>query len=135
MQYLLILSLAFDLGTIKQEPNFERRSELALNNANTCLDEARDAYNAGDAAKMSAALDQVGESVDLSYQSLDESGKNPRSSKFFKRAELRTRELMRRIEALRETVGLDDRATVQKLHERVAEIHDKLLKSIMDKRK
>jgi hypothetical protein len=135
MQYLLILCLALDLGSIKLEPNLERRSELALDNANALLDAARSAFTSGESEKMEAALNQVGESVDLSFQSLDESGKNPRNNRFFKRAELRTRELMRRLEGLRDMVGLEDRAAVEKLRDRVADIHDKLLKSIMGKKK
>ena len=135
MQYLLILCLVLDLGSIKLEPNLERRSELALDNANALLDAARSAFTSGESEKMEAALNQVGESVDLSFQSLDESGKNPRNNRFFKRAELRTRELMRRLEGLRDMVGLEDRAAVEKLRDRVADIHDKLLKSIMGKKK
>ncbi len=136
MQWLLIAILAFDLASIKNEPNLEKRSELALDHAGAELDEAREAYNAGDVAKMESALGEVGESVELAYHSLTDTGKDARRNpKFFKRAELRTRELMRRLEGIRETVSYQDRALVEVVRDRVAEVHDELLKGIMSKRK
>jgi hypothetical protein len=135
MLYWVILCLAFDLGSVKLEPNLERRSEMALDNANVELDAARHAFNAGDDEKMEAALDQVGESVDLSFQSLDEGVKNPRNNRVFKRAELRTRELLRRLEGLSSLVGLEERTRVERVRDRVAAIHDKMLASIMAKKK
>jgi len=135
MQWVLVAMLVFDLASVKNEPNLEKRSELALDNANAALDQAREAYTAGDSAKMAAALNEVRESVDLSYDSLSESGKDPRGSRSFKRAELRTRELLRRLEGMRETVGFEERAIVDKVHDRVAEVHDSLIQGIMSKRK
>jgi len=136
MQWLLIAILAFDLASIKNEPNLEKRSELALDHAGTELDEAREAYNAGDVAKMESALGEVGESVELAYHSLTDTGKDARRNpKFFKRAELRTRELMRRLEGIRESVSYQDRALVEVVRDRVAEVHDELLKGIMSKKK
>ena len=135
MQWLIIGFLALDLASIKVEPNLEKRSELALNYANTALDQARDAYSLGDAAKMGAALEEVGGSVDLAYDSLSEAGKDPRGSRFFKRAELRTRELLRRLEGMRDTVNFEDRSVVEKIRDRVVEVHDNLLNGIMSKKK
>jgi hypothetical protein len=135
MHALLILLLAADLSSLKSEANLERRSELALDYANQSIDAARDAYSAGDAAKMQAALSETGDAVDVSYQALSDTGKNPRNNKFFKRAELRTRELMRRLDGLAQTVSVDDRDPVTKLREHIAEVHDNLLKGIMSKKK
>jgi hypothetical protein len=90
MQWLLISFLVFDLAGVKTEPNLEKRSELALENANAALDQAREAYTGGDLAKLRMELDEVGDSVDLAYQSLEETGKDARRNpKFFKRAELK----------------------------------------------
>jgi|ERR1700676_1402911 hypothetical protein len=136
MQWLFIVILAFDLASIKTEPNLEKRSELALDHAGTALDQAREAYNSGNLAKMELALGEVGESVELAYHALTDSGKDARRNpKFFKRAELRTRELMRRLEGIRETVSYQDRALVEMVRDRVAEVHDDLLKGIMSKKK
>lgn len=135
MNFLLMLVLAVDLVSVKSEANLERRSELALDYANQSIDSARDAYNAGDSAKMQASLDEAGQAVDVAYDALSETGKNPRNNKFFKRAELRTRELMRRLDGLSQTVGIDDREPIAKLREHIAEVHDNLLKGIMSKKK
>lgn len=133
---LVTVFLAADVASIKMEPNLEHRSELALDYAKTLLDQARDAYHAGDVAKTGAVLDQMRESVDLAYQSLEETGKDARRNpKFFKRAEVKTRELLRRLEGLGQTVSFEDRAMVEKTRDRVAEVHDHLLTGIMSKKK
>jgi hypothetical protein len=136
MQWLLISFLVFDLAGVKTEPNLEKRSELALENANAALDQAREAYTGGDLAKLRMELDEVGDSVDLAYQSLEETGKDARRNpKFFKRAELKTHDLLRRLEGFREAASYEDRALFEKLRERVAQVDDDLLKGLMSKKK
>jgi hypothetical protein len=133
---ILLFAFAFDLGTVKSEPNLERRSERALDNANLALDAARDDYNAGNFDKSQSELEEVCDSVDLAYESLSDSGKDPRRDpKFFKRAELRTRELLRRLEGLAPGMTAVDRGTLEKVRERISDVHDNLLKGIMTKRK
>jgi hypothetical protein len=135
MQSLLILCLAFDLAAIKLEPNLERRSERALENASAAMDLARDASTAGDTEKIKAGLEELRDSVDLAYQSLVDSGKSARRNpKFFKRAELKTRELMRRLAGLAQAVDADDRTFVMSVHDRVAKVHDDLIQDIMQKK-
>lgn len=135
MQALLILCLAFDLAAIKLEPNLERRSERALDNASSAMDLARDASSAGASEKIKAAVEELRDSVELAYQSLADSGKSARRSpKFFKRAELRTRELMRRLEGLAQAVDTDDRTLVESVRDRVSKVHDDLIKDIMQKK-
>jgi hypothetical protein len=135
MHWLLIAVLAADLGSIRQEPNLERRSELALENADSSLSEARTAYDLGDLEKTKAAIGEVRESVDLAYESLTETGKDARRKpKFFKRAELTTRELLRRLEGLREGMSYQDRPLLKPTWDRVNEIHDALLARIMGKK-
>jgi len=135
MQALLILCLAFDLASIKLEPNLERRSERAVDNASAAMDLARDASTAGDSAKIKAAVEEVRDSVDLAYQSLVDSGKGARRNpKFFKRAELKTRELMRRLEGLAQSVDSDDRIFVESVRDRVSKVHDDLIQDIMQKK-
>jgi hypothetical protein len=135
MQWLLITVLALDLGSVKTEPNPEKRSELALEHANTALDLARDAYNSGDLDRTEAALKEVTASVDLAYQSLKDSGKDARRSpKFFKKAELKTRELLRRLEGVRDVLSFQDRSIIEKVRDRVGEVHDDLLNGLMAKK-
>ena len=131
----MILFLAADLNAIKSEPNLERRSDMALDYASSTLDGSRDLYNSGDTAKWSDAMNSLAEAVKLSYQSLDATGKNPRNDKHYKRAELKTREFVRRLDGLRDSVSFEDRETLEKVRAEVSEVHDQLLEKIMSKRK
>ena len=126
---------ATDLGAIRNEPNLERRSDLALQYAYAALDAARDAYTAGDLDKTGSAFEEVGASVDLAYDSLGATGKDPRRSpKFFKRAEMSTRQLLRRLDGMMESMSVADRSLAEKVRKRVAEVHDNLLLGIMKKK-
>lgn len=125
-----------DLQNIRQEANAERRSELAMENASAALDAAKAAFQAGNADAVRVAIEEVAASADLAYTSLNESGKDARRSpKFFKKAELSARQLLRRIEGLRDAVSFDERPMVEKVKERVTEIHDELIRSIMAPKK
>ena len=141
MRWLLIAVMsiqmyAADLASIRQEPNLERRSQLAMDYANSALDAAHSQYRAGDTAKTETTLGDVGTSVDLAYQSLLDTGKEARRDpKFFKRTELATRQLLRRIEGMAESMSFQDRPVAEKLRDRVAAIHDDLIKAIMSKKK
>jgi hypothetical protein len=130
----MILLLAVDLNSIKSEPNREHRSDLAIDHASSALDDARELYEA-DPAKWRAALDEVRDAVNLSYQALEESGKNARNNSHFKRAELKTREFLRRLDGLRNTVSFDDREVVEQVRAKVSEVHDELLQRIMSRKK
>ena len=141
---LLFIALSFftanlwaaDLASIQQEPSLERRSQLAMDYAGTALDTARSAYQSSDLEKTKAFLSAVGDAVDLAYDSLQQTGKEARRDpKFFKRTELATRQLLRRIEGLAELMSFEDRAIAEKIRDRVAAIHDDLLQGIMAKKK
>jgi hypothetical protein len=136
MQWLLIALMAWDLASVKSEPNLEKRSDLALEYASQSLDRAREAYAAGDVPSGQTALEEVRESVEVAYQSLQDTGKDARRSpKFFKRAELKTRELLRRLEGVKQTLSFDDRPVIEKVRARVNEVHDDLLTGLMSKKK
>ena len=73
MIYALLIFLAFaDIASVKSEPDLNRRSELALLNADEKIDQARQAYQAGNEAAEEAAMQEVAESVTLSYDSLEQ---------------------------------------------------------------
>lgn len=135
VQWVLVTVLAINLASVKTEPNLEKRSELALIYANSALDAARDAYKNGDLDVTKSELSEVTESVDLAYESLSDSGRDPRKDKFFKHAEMSTRELLRRLEGLGETMSIADRGWVDSVRARVGEIHDNLLNGVMSKKK
>ena len=125
-----------ELDAVRAEANLEKRSKLALDNATSALKSAREAYQAGDTATVTAKTDEIGESVDLAYNSLTETGKNPRKSpKWFKHAEMETRELTRRLEDFAQQMNYNDRAILDKTRARVEQVHDELLTGLMEGRK
>ena len=132
---LVLFMMAADLPSIKALPDLEKRSELALSNADSDVTAAREAYNQGDMNKMHAVLDDLRESVNLSLQSLEQTHKRARNSKYYKQAELKTRALARRLMTLADEVSIDDRKTVEDARQRVLDVHDQLLSDIMGKKK
>lgn len=128
--------LAFgDVTAVKSEPDPEKRSELALVNADHQIDEARKAYMAGDPKGEQVALDEVSESVTLCYDALEHTHTAPRKSKYYKRAELKVQELIRRLSGLRDEVSFESRQAVERVLNTVTNIHDQLITDIMSKKK
>ncbi len=127
--------LAADIDSVKAEPNLERRSEKALLNADAAFDAARKAHSEGADQAFTAALAEIGQSIQLIRQSLDESGKNARKSpKYFKKAEVGLRKLGRRLDSFRVVLSVDERAPVEKLVEQAHETQEHLLHAIMGKK-
>lgn len=135
---ILALALFFafwDMAAVKAEPDLEKRSELALVNADHEVDEARKAYDAGDQKATQAALEEVTESVVLCYESLEHSHTAPRKSKYYKRAEQRLQALIRRLSGLRDEVSFDSRQPVERVINKLSDVHDQLITDIMSKKK
>jgi hypothetical protein len=129
-------TLAFaDLAALKDEPDLNRRSELALINADEKIDAARQAYQAGNDAAEAAAIQEVADSVALSYTSLEQTHGAPRKSKYYKRAELKVSALMRRLNGFRDEVSFDLRPHVDAALKKLSDIHDELLTDIMSKKR
>ena len=129
---LCCFPLAADLAQVRAEPNLEKRSRAALELADRSLKASRQAYSAGDTQQAAALLDEVGQSVDLAETSLKATNKNPiKSPKHFKHAEIKTVELLRKIEAFSQDMSVDDRPMLEKVKEIVQGTHDRLLQGIM----
>jgi len=132
----LILILAFaDIGSVKAEPDLNKRSELALENADSAIDTARKASEAGDERTIQAALGEVEESASLCYDSLEQTHATPRKSRYYKRAELKISALLRRLNSLRDQVGYETRPAVEAAIKKLSDVHDQLLQEIMSKHK
>jgi hypothetical protein len=132
---LLFVPLQASLDAVKAEPNLEKRAAKALDNADEQIGVAKKAYDDGEQQAFLAAVNEVAESVELSYQSLSDTGKRARRDpKHFKRAELKTRTLIRRLDGLEKAVGLEDREQVSAALKKVHEIHDQLVTDIMTKK-
>lgn len=128
--------LAFaDIASVNSEQNLEKRSVLAMDNADRAVTEARAAYQAGDMKKTEAAVAEIRQSVDTSLDALENSGKEARNSKYYKHVEIRLRELQRRLSGLRDEMSVDDRKPIDDLITRVQEVHDRVLADIMSKKK
>lgn len=126
----------YDLDAVRRQTNLEKRSELALANADEALDRAREAYEQGDYAVFKAALDEVDASLVLCKESLDESGKNARKKpKYFKKAEIGLRRISRRLDNMQVEVSVDDKPTVERVLTRARNLQTEILHAIMGKKK
>ena len=132
---ILFACRAADLDAVRAEPDLEKRSDRAMDVAEKTLGSARDLYGAGDYKKALAGLEEIRLSVDLARDSLIESKKSPRKSKYFKRAELRMHGLSRHLEEFSRECAVDDRPAVEALVAHVNQIHDDLLSGILEKKK
>ncbi len=125
-----------DLARVEAEPNLEKRAHAALDNADDALKQAREAYAKGEDAVAVARLTEVQRSVELADSALKQTGKDPsRSPKHFKQAELKSRELLRKLDSFRDQMSVADRAAEERVAEAVQRIHDAWLDGIMGKKK
>lgn len=136
MILLLALWLAFgDIAAVKSEPDPEKRSDLALANADRDMDEARQAYSGGDQKAADAAISELTESIDVCYDALQHARTPPRKSKYYKRAEQKVSALIRRLSGYRDEVSYDSRSLVEAALKKVSDVHDDLIADIMSKKK
>jgi hypothetical protein len=125
-----------DLKAALAERDLGKRSKLALDNAETALKAARAAYEKGDNGQLADAAAEVQESVELAYDSLKSTGKDPRKSpKWFKHAEIETRDLLKKLDTLQHDLNFQDRSVLEKVKTRVQQIHDELLVGLMEGKK
>jgi hypothetical protein len=107
-----------------------------LDNADQALKLARDAYEKSDLINTAGLLAEVKASVELADASLKSTGKKAsRSPKAFKYAELRTSELLRRIETFSQDMNFADRPMIEPVKSTIQHVHDALLDAIMEKSK
>jgi hypothetical protein len=122
-----------DLKAALAERDLGKRSKLALDNAADTLKAAREAVQRGDNEKVVAAVAEIRESVELAHDSLKSTGKDPRKSpKWFKQAEISTRELLKKLSTLQDDMDFADRPVLVELKKRVQQVHDELLMGLME---
>jgi len=135
---LLLFAIALaagDLAAAKAEPDLNKRADLAMVNAEHSVDVARRAFEAGKRDQADSALKEIQTSVQLAYDSLRETRKQPRNNKYYKRVELAMQALLRRVDALDHDAPYDERATVEQVEKHLQDLHDQILLDIMSKRK
>jgi hypothetical protein len=126
-------SASADLTRALKEPNLEKRSQLALENATAAYKAAREAYRKGETDRVVTLVAEIQESVELANTSLTQTGENPRKSpKWFKRAEIETRDLLKRLDTFEHEMGFNDRPMLEKVKAKVQQIHDELLVGLME---
>jgi hypothetical protein len=129
-------AFGFDLKQIQAEPNLERRAKLALDNAAAVLQTAREAYRNGENEKVTLLVGEVHDSVALAFASLQQTNKDPRRSpKWFKYAEVSTRDLLRRIDSFQQEMSFTERPVLDKVKEKTLQVHDDLLVGLMEGKK
>jgi len=120
-----------DLDKARAERNLDRRARLAMENAALQLRAASAAEASGDLERMERALNEIGESVDLAYESLQATGRNPRNSRQHKDFETRLRTLLRNLESFRQRLGFEQREQIAPLVEHLEKIHDQVVREIL----
>lgn len=121
-----------DLASIRSAPNLEKRAGLAVDYAVKCVGVAREASETGRMADMTTALEETGAAAELALESLRATGKNAsKSPKHFKKAELNSRGLLKRLESLIHDLSVDEREPAEKARERVRKVQEALLLDIM----
>jgi hypothetical protein len=122
-----------DLKAALAEHDLGRRSKLALDNAGAALKAAREAYQQGDSKALAVSAKEIQESVDLAWDSLESTGKNPRKNpRWFKQAEIETRNLLKKLDTLQHDMGFEDRPVLDKAKARLQKVHDDLLTGLME---
>ena len=125
--------LPADLKIALNEHDLGKRSKLALDNAGAALKEAREAYQKGDDKALADAALEIEDSVSLAWDSLESTGKNPRKSpRWFKSAEIETRNLLKKLDTLQRDLGFEDRPVLDKAKARLQKVHDDLLRGVME---
>jgi hypothetical protein len=123
---------AADLKEIQNEPNLERRAKLALDHAEESFSRAKSDYAAGKRDSAGDALRDMQAAVEMAHDALDATGKNPRRHTGpFKSAETVTRDLLRKLDGLYNSMDYDDRKQFEAPKAKVQEIHDQWLEEII----
>jgi hypothetical protein len=121
---------------VKAEPNPERRARAAVELAVTAERNAEAALSNGDMKKVVAELTTMQESMEMARDSLIASKKTPgRDPGLYKHAELRSRELLIRLDDFERRLAVEDRGLVAVPKARVLEIHDYWFEGIMGRTK
>jgi hypothetical protein len=132
-----LVLVAQDIEAVRKEPNLARRSQRALEFADREMAKAqRIVRDFGSRTELQAALDSVVAGSELALQALRETGRPPRRlSREYKRGELKTRDLIRRLEDLGKALSLDDRSMAEGALKQVNGIHEDFLLGVMGQKR
>lgn len=117
------------LDELKAQHDPAKRSEMALNLADTAFDNARDYYAKGEIEQGDAQLENMTNALNECVVSAETAHK-PR---FYKKAEQNVATLQRRIKTLLDDLELQKRGWAEYTDRKLEEIHEKLLAGVMRK--
>jgi hypothetical protein len=121
---------------VKAEPNPERRARAAVDFAAIAERKAEAAFSNGDMKEVAVELTTMKESMEMTRDSLVASRKTPgRNPELYKYAELRSREILTRLEDFERRMLVEDREVLAVPKARVQEIHDSWFEGIMGRAK
>ena len=121
---------------IKSDPNPEHRARTAIEFAAAVERTAESDYGKGDMNAVAADLKTMAEAVELARQSLASTGRTPmRHPGPYKYGELKTQEMLVRLNDLSHRMEPDERPALEGPREKVQEIHDAWFDGIMSKKK
>lgn len=124
------------LDKIGGEPNPLKRFDQAIAYAETSMVKAREVVNqAGTLAELKLALSGVQEGLDLALRSLKKTGRPPRKlSKQYKKGEVKSREILRRLEQLAPAISVDSREPAEAAIAKVGKLHEEFLQGVMSRK-
>ncbi len=124
------------LDELRSVTKLDRRAELAMRLAHDRLDQARAAYLSGEVEQFRKAVEECSEAVEIGFDALVSLGRNPRRHPGpYKRLEIELRRLMNRARALQDQMSVFDREWLEPLIHRAEELHERLLRAIMEGKK
>lgn len=126
MTQLVLIAILF------QPVNLEQQARLAMDKADRALTEAKAAYAGHDLEKTKALVQEMLTDLVQAEKALTDTGKDARKRpKQFKYGEVKTREMLKRIDSLENEMDIDERELVAAAKVKVQEIHDEWLLGIM----
>jgi hypothetical protein len=124
------------LDQVKAEPNAEHRARLAVDYAAIAEKNAEAAYAKGDLEATAAELKNVQQSFEAAEDAFTASHKTPgRNPGPYKYAEMRSRELLIRLNDLEHRMDSGEREMIAGVKSKVQEIHDAWFEGIMGRTK
>lgn len=133
---LLAQPVPASLDQLRADTNLERRAKSAVEFAAVAERNAEAAYSKGDMAGVAAELKTMETAVEIARDAFLQTGKTPqRHAGPYKSAELRTQEVLMRLNDLEKRMDADERHVVDGPKTKVQEIHDAWFEGIMGKKR
>jgi hypothetical protein len=124
------------LDQIRADSNLEHRAKSAIEFATQAERNAEADYSKGDLAATSTDLKTMESAVEVARDAFNQTGKTPqRHAGPYKTAELRTQEMLIRLNDLERRMDADERHVIEGPRAKVQEIHDAWFDGIMGKKR